>query len=148
MKPKIAVLLAGAHPRAGNLRGVYVLSLAPHRKEVALAELDLWSNLTVQFHGAAQQANTEVRVGYFGLCARLMDTSGWECMENGDSLFKRLGPDTTDALNIVRLADNFKSDVMFPGLVSVVDLTTMNANIANVCVALVQWLYQSYALLG
>jgi hypothetical protein len=121
------------------LQGVYVLFLAPHPKEVPLAEQDLWSNLTVQFHGAAQQTNTEVRVGYFGLCARLVDGSGWACMENGDSLFTRFGPDATDTMNILPLADKFKSGVMFPGLVSV-DLDKKNANLADICVASLRWL--------
>jgi len=112
-----AILLAGAHPGGNSSQSIYVLSLAPHPNEVALAEQRLWSDLTAQFHEAAQQTNTEVRVGYFGLCARLINQSGWECTKNGESLFTRLGPDATDTINILRLADDFKSSVLFPGLV-------------------------------
>lgn len=143
----LAILLAGAHPGGNSSQSIYVLSLAPHPNEVALAEQRLWSDLTAQFHEAAQQTNTEVRVGYFGLCARLINQSGWECTKNGESLFTRLGPDATDTINILRLADDFKSSVLFPGLVSV-NLHKRNADATDVCVASEQWLCQFYALLG
>jgi hypothetical protein len=121
-----------------------VLSLAPYPKEIALAEQDTWSNLTLQFHEAAQQTNTEVRVGYFGVCARLIDKSDWECTKNGESVFARFGPDATDTIDILRLAANFKSDVIFPGLMSV-DLDSENVDIANVCVASGRWLCWCFA---
>lgn len=93
-----------------------MLSLAPYAKEATVTEQGLWSNLTVQFYEAAQQAKVEVRVGYFGLCARLINTGDWACTGGSGSLIVGFGPDATDAMDIMNLAERFKSEVILPGL--------------------------------
>jgi hypothetical protein len=119
MKSKTAVLLAGAHSGGSNLRDVYVLSLAPCAKEAPLSEQDSWSNITTQLYKAAQQANVEVRVGYFGLCARLIKADEWACIESSESLLTGFGPAAADSMDIMSLAERFKSDVVLPWLMSV-----------------------------
>jgi hypothetical protein len=93
-----------------------MLSLSSRGGEVALTEQHMPSNLTDQLRKAAQQTNVEVRVGYFGMCARLTNASEWTCMSGSESLVRSFGADATDALGVLRLAERFKTDVVFSGM--------------------------------
>lgn len=97
----IAILLTGSCKDAGGLRNVYVLSVSTHGRDTA------------------RQANTtisEVRIGYFGICAYQSDRDGWTCNAKQSSFFENAGSSDTDTLGVLAIAERFRADVIFPGL--------------------------------
>jgi hypothetical protein len=63
----------------------------------------------------------EVRVGYMGFC--MPDSTGdWICSRHADSLAKTINsthPMTGDPLNLIWIAKNFQSQIVFDGLMYV-----------------------------
>nr|POE51864.1 hypothetical protein CFP56_26071 [Quercus suber] len=69
------------------------------------------------FHQAASGGKVTVRAGYFGLCAQSGDQGSWICAAGASGLSLILvDGGRNDPLNALGLAERFKSDVVFPGL--------------------------------
>ena len=71
------------------------------------------------FAQAARGGDLVVRAGYFGLCAkRGLGPGAWVCSASAFGIKSILGGETSrqDPLDIVDMADRFKSGVVFPGL--------------------------------
>lgn len=62
----------------------------------------------------AGTAQLEARVGYFGVCVNA-DGGSWLCSANASSLATQIGAED-DPLNIIWVADTFRSNIVFPYL--------------------------------
>lgn len=74
------------------------------------------SNFTSQLREAAQGTALEIRVGFFGLCARRVGQEIWTCGSSRSSLVQALSPSVPDDLNLLGIAEHFRTEVIFPGL--------------------------------
>lgn len=60
----------------------------------------------------------EIRVGYMGICVSSL-TEDWICSPHASTLARTINdtnPITGDPLNLIWIADNFRSQVVFSGL--------------------------------
>lgn len=107
-----AFLIAGTNPGTSSLNNIFILSLSPGIVE----ETEMQSNFTSQLREAALGTSLEIRVGFFGLCARRIGQEIWTCSSSRSSLAEALGPSVADDLNLLGIAEHFRSEVIFPGL--------------------------------
>lgn len=72
---------------------------------------------TMDMSTGARDLLQEVRVGYFGLCARTV-SNGWICNRSAPYVVSRLKDSgVADTLNLLWLADTFQSEAISPILV-------------------------------
>ena len=107
-----AFLVAGTNPTARSLNNIFILALSPGD----VGETELESSFTSQLREAALGTSLEIKVGYFGLCARRIGLETWTCSSSHVALGEALGPNVPDALNLLGMADHFRTEVIFPGL--------------------------------
>lgn len=81
-----------------------------------MVEAEVESNFTSQLREAARGTSLEIRVGFFGLCARRVGQEIWTCSSSRASLAEDLGPSVPDDLNLLGIAEHFRTEVIFPGL--------------------------------
>ena len=108
----LAFLIAGTNPSTSSLNNIFILSLSPGIVE----EIEVESNFTSQLREAARGTSREIRVGFFGLCARRIGQEIWTCSSSHSSLAETLGPSVPDDLNLLGMAEHFRTEVIFPGL--------------------------------
>ena len=107
-----AILIAGTNPTARSLNNVFILALSPGN----VVETELESNFTSQLREAALGTSLEIKVGFFGLCAHRIGLKEWTCRSSRSPLVEALGPNVPDALNLLGVAEHFRTEVIFPGL--------------------------------
>lgn len=107
-----AFLVAGTNPTARSLNNIFILALSPGD----VGETELESSFTSQLREAALGTSLEIKVGFFGLCARRIGLKTWTCSSSRSSLVEALGPNVQDALNLLGMAEHFRTEVIFPGL--------------------------------
>lgn len=108
----VAFLVAGTNPSGRSLNNIFILSLSPG----SAGEVELESNFTSQLREAALGTSMEIRAGYFGLCARRVDLEAWTCSSSRAALIEAMGPSVPDDLNLLGIAEHFRTEVIFPGL--------------------------------
>ena len=107
-----AFLVAVTNPTTRSLNNVFILALSPGN----VGEIEMKSNFTSQLREAALGTSLEIKVGFFGLCARRIGLKTWTCSSSRSSLVEALGPNVPDALNLLGMAEHFRTEVIFPGL--------------------------------
>jgi len=107
-----AFLVAGTNPSASSLNSIFILALSPGSVE----QTEVESNFTSQLREAARGTALNIRVGFLGLCAHQSDLETWTCSSIRSSLMEALGPSVPDALNLLGMAEHFRTEVVFPGL--------------------------------
>ncbi|KAJ5736579.1 Ca2+ regulator and membrane fusion protein Fig1-domain-containing protein [Penicillium malachiteum] len=112
------------------MRDVYLLSL--QYKDISSLALSDSSIVSTDIAHAVQnitksgdEPTLQVRAGYMGLCIMLTD-GDWVCSTSASSLANivklssNAANDTRDPLNLVSIANNFKEDIVFDGLLFIV----------------------------
>ncbi|KAM0720896.1 hypothetical protein Q7P37_003181 [Cladosporium fusiforme] len=77
-----------------------------------------YNDTATPLDGAANNPDSllEVRVGYFGLCARRRGETQWFCSNTQSGIHSVLANSSADSLGLVNIGAHFKDDVLFSGL--------------------------------
>jgi Ca2+ regulator and membrane fusion protein Fig1 len=125
------ILLASC--ASSNMISIYLLSLsytsppqstsAPDSSLVSPSLSNTFTSLVTNTSAPA----LDIRVGYMGFC--MPDSTGdWICSRHADSLARNINsthqlPGSGDPLNLIYIAKNFQSQIVFDGLMYVPSLT-------------------------
>ncbi|KAJ5088597.1 Ca2+ regulator and membrane fusion protein Fig1-domain-containing protein [Penicillium angulare] len=133
----LSLLIAGCS--SSNLRNVYLLSL--QYKDTSSMVLSDQSIVSTEIVHAVQnitqsgdEPTFEVRAGYTGLCA-MLNGGEWVCSTSAKGLADIIRPSsssangTHDPLNLIYIANGFKEDIVFDGLLFVVIATAIIASV-------------------
>ena len=133
----IAILIAGCS--SGNLSSVYLLSL--EYKDTSSLALSASTIVSTEIAHAVQnvthsgdEPTLQVRAGYMGLCI-MLNAGEWICSTNAKSLTNivklssRATNGTRDPLNLIYIANSFKEDIVFDGLLLVLILNLSPNNL-------------------
>lgn len=104
----IAILLTGSCKDAGGLRNVYILSVSPLGR----------AHIAQQANNASYERNAtfEARIGYFGICVHQAGQNGYLCSSKHSSFLETPAASDTNNMDILAIAEHFRADVIFPGL--------------------------------
>lgn len=108
----LALVLAGCSSYS-TMTGIYVISFAYSNSTTIPVEGQANMNLSSLLNSTKGDASLEVRVGYFGLCAN-EGGAFWFCSADSNAMVTQFGSDS-DPLNIIWLAKQFQSSVIFSG---------------------------------
>lgn len=95
------------------MTGIYILSLAYGNSTTFTVAGLANTNLSSILNSTKGSASLEVRVGYFGMCAN-ENGAFWLCSSESKAMLAEFGTDS-DPLNIIWLAQQFQSSVLFSG---------------------------------
>ncbi|KAL0929891.1 uncharacterized protein CTRU02_215100 [Colletotrichum truncatum] len=116
----VAILLAGC--TVENLNSICLITLSYSQNptlSVPNATAKSHSTLQPSLFTAIDHAGLEVRVGYFSMCLKNQDQ--WVCsrdIQTLESFFRRTQPgEAHDPLQILRVGEKFKYEVIFTGLI-------------------------------
>lgn len=113
---QIAILLAGCSSYS-TMTTVYILGLS-YADSVSSNLNPIAKKLSDTLSDFRNDAQLEVRAGYFGICVRQRGVI-WICSSDADGLTQQIGPEN-DPLNLIGLAAQFKDNVIFSGLLFMV----------------------------
>jgi hypothetical protein len=89
-----------------------VLALSYQTQNVPATDIGPLQNITSAISDATKGDNLQIRLSYFGLCASRGDF--WYCNRNGYAL-AAIGA-FNDPLGLLSMAERYKSEVLFSGL--------------------------------
>ena len=95
------------------MTNIYILGLS-YTNSTPSNLSPIMRNLSDTLNSFKGSSQLEVRAGYFGLCIRQRGVV-WLCSSDADGLAQQIGPEN-DPLNLIGAAANFRSDVIFSGL--------------------------------
>jgi hypothetical protein len=95
------------------MTSIYVVSFAYSNSTKISLDGQANTNLSSLLNATKGDASLEVRVGYFGLCAN-EGGAFWFCSADSNAMVAQFGSDK-DPLNIIWLAKQFQSSVIFSG---------------------------------
>ncbi|KAF1815827.1 hypothetical protein P152DRAFT_411020 [Eremomyces bilateralis CBS 781.70] len=110
----LSILLAGCSSYS-TMIGIYVLGIRYAKVSSASSDSQANPSLVSTIYSVQGNATLDVRVGYFGICVRQSGVA-WVCSSSGPALVEQVGADR-DPLNLIWLADRFKSDTLFSGFI-------------------------------
>ncbi|KAL2063544.1 hypothetical protein VTL71DRAFT_5349 [Oculimacula yallundae] len=106
-----------------SLANVYLLSLRYLNSSTSTTSSthpeQLNPNISATFHNISDHPSLEVRAGYLGLCVR-QNSEKWHCSRSAPSLVEIVElsrGSKDDPLNLLWIASNFRSQVVFVGLI-------------------------------
>ncbi|KAF2756301.1 hypothetical protein EJ05DRAFT_96853 [Pseudovirgaria hyperparasitica] len=110
----LSVLLAGCSSYA-TMTAIYPLSISYRNVSGNEAFSPSAQNLSATLASFKGNAMMEVRIGYFGMCARQQNRI-WVCGVDGQGIKDQIGAEN-DPLDLIDTATSFKDDVLFSGLI-------------------------------